>query len=92
MAGEIISNLIKKLIIEIFLFWADLDISKYFLVDCKWGPWLEGKCNTTCGIGYTHSTRQIIQKAAYGGQECTGISKLREECDLKPCPGSTNYR
>ena len=58
-----------------------------FLVDCQWGPWSETNCNATCGNAHKNKTRQVLQKAAYGGKPCTGKSFVMEECKLKPCPG-----
>ena len=57
------------------------------VVDCKWGTWSEGNCNATCGDAFRNIKRLVIQKAAYGGKNCTGISKKVEKCKLKPCPG-----
>ena len=58
-----------------------------FSVDCKWGPWSESQCNSTCGNSYRNKTRQIVQKSAYGGRSCSGKSKIIEVCKLNPCPG-----
>ena len=57
------------------------------LVDCEWGPWIESKCNATCGEASKTKTRKIKQKAAYGGQPCSGDSVVTKKCNLKPCPG-----
>ena len=66
-----------------------LQLCRLFLVDCQWGNWTETKCNATCGNAFKTNTRTILQKSAYGGQECSGDSTTIEDCLLKPCPGTT---
>ena len=62
----------------------------YFEVDCKLGPYLEGSCSATCGTSAVKTkTRQVVQKAAYGGKECEGTTKITENCGLSPCPSMT---
>ena len=59
----------------------------YFAVDCKLGPYKLGSCSATCGINAVRTkTRQVVQKAAYGGKDCQGKMKITENCGLIPCP------
>ena len=56
------------------------------LVDCKLGEWMIGKCSATCGSkAFRTKTRQIIQKAAYGGKTCDK-TRITENCGLSECP------
>ena len=61
-----------------------------FLVDCKLGDYELGECSATCGILAVRSkTRQVLQKAAYGGKPCDNDTKVIENCGLMPCPGNS---
>ena len=59
----------------------------YLVVDCKWGPWSETLCSQSCGSSaFKTMTREKVQKAAYGGQKCSGEASKKVKCDFKPCP------
>ena len=63
-----------------------------FVVDCKLGPWSEGRCNATCGTSTVKlMTRQIEQQALYGGKECAGRTKKTENCGFEPCPSRSLF-
>ena len=48
-----------------------------------------GKCSATCGSkAFRTKTRQVIQKAAYGGKQCDK-TKITENCDLDECPSKS---
>ena len=75
---------IKEIVINL----ANKNIQFYFAVDCKLGPYKSGSCSATCGINAVRTrTRQVIQKAAYGGKDCQGKTKITENCGLLPCSG-----
>ena len=42
--------------------------------------------NATCGEAFKTKSREIVQKAAYGGKECEGLAIESERIQLKPCP------
>ena len=42
--------------------------------------------NATCGEAFKTKSREIAQKAAYGGKECEGLAIQSETVQLKPCP------
>jgi len=69
-------------------------------VDCKWSsssPW--SSCSATCGRG-TRSKRIKYDRQKHGGAPCdfpagqklqvdgSGKASLREDCNVKKCPGS----
>ena len=58
----------------------------YFSVDCKLGAYKLGPCSATCGLNAVRTkTRQVLQKAAHGGKDCQGKTKITENCGLLPC-------
>ena len=62
-----------------------------FIVNCQWENWTTTECNATCGNAFRTYKRKIIQIAAFGGVECTGESTMTKECQLKACPGTTDF-
>ena len=44
------------------------------------------EANATCGEAFKTKSREIAQKAAYGGKECEGLAIKSERVQLKPCP------
>ena len=47
-----------------------------------------GKCSASCGsTAFRTKTRQVIQKAAYGGKQCDK-TRITENCGLPECPPS----
>ena len=58
--------------------------------NCTWeefGHW--DSCSQTCGGGEQSRTRGIKQKAAYGGEECTGNTTETRECNTAGCLGTS---
>jgi len=53
--------------------------------DCKWGPWKEGKCDKTCGVGHKIRIRSKMVKEAHGGT-CFGKDEEELLCELADCP------
>jgi len=53
-------------------------------VNCKWGPWKEGKCDKTCGIGEKTSIRskKVVEKR---GGTCYGKDEKTEVCNAGDC-------
>ena len=61
------------------------------LVDCIWSPygyWTD--CSRTCGGGFKHSTREILQVPNHGGKSCEGSALKTEICNEHNCPGNYN--
>ena len=56
-------------------------------VDCKWSPWSESQCSTTCGTSSKTKTRTILVNASNGGRPCNGSSMIIEKCKVPICPG-----
>jgi len=53
--------------------------------DCKyqdWGGW--SKCSAECDGGTRQRARSILQRAAYGGEPCSG-TKESVECNVQAC-------
>merc|ERR1712012_22704 len=58
-------------------------------IDCKWGEYTWGECDTTCGGGIQTGTRKYAQLAKNGGKECVGAGKFTttRRCNEQDCPG-----
>ena len=44
------------------------------------------EAKATCGQSSKTKSREIVQKAAYGGKECEGFAMESELVQLEPCP------
>jgi len=55
-------------------------------IDCKWSPWVDGKCSKTCGMGTKTKTRKMAPKKAHGGKDCNGDPSKDDPCDVGDCP------
>ena len=62
----------------------------FFLVSCKWGPWVDPGCpDDTCEPTTKILTRSIEQQAECGGLDCV----LDESSKVESCPAvKTNGR
>ena len=61
--------------------------NKFLIVNCEWGQWRFGACSKECGGGKRIDTREQEIEAAHGGEECTGLSAIEEDCNIQECPG-----
>ena len=58
-----------------------------YLVNGNWGPWIDGECGVTCGVGSRARSRNCDSPAAqHGGEECAGSRLDVVPCDAGPCP------
>ena len=56
--------------------------------DCKWSAWVELGCSATCGKHATNTkTREKVNEALHGGQDCAGSNMMTTKCNLPECPG-----
>lgn len=54
--------------------------------DCKMGEWSDWMdCIVTCGSGEQSRSRNIVQRAEFGGKACNDELTIVRECNLKPC-------
>jgi len=55
-------------------------------IDCKVSEWGSGqKCTQKCGGGTSMSSRTILQRPAFGGEDCPALMKT-EKCNEQACP------
>jgi len=55
-------------------------------VHCVWDEWIKGDCDKTCGGGLLTKSRQPLQHAQHGGNDCPGATQLTESCNVQECP------
>ena len=65
-------------------------IFTYNIVNCEFSPWSEwSECIEHCRFENRISTRQIVQEAQNGGNNCSGAFEKAESCDSKElCKGN----
>ena len=56
-------------------------------VNCEWDKWQLGECSRECGGGVRTNTRLKKINAAFGGNECSGLPTIKENCNIQECPG-----
>ena len=57
------------------------------VVDCKHSEWEEWiTCSKSCGTGSKSRTRQIVNKASNGGNDCNSTIETAD-CNVDSCPG-----
>ena len=55
--------------------------------NCKWAPWHAwSECTSPCGGGTQNRTRDVLQAAANGGEECEGEQAQFRDCNIQKCP------
>merc|ERR1719321_135791 len=54
-------------------------------IDCEQSAWSEfGKCTKECGGGVQQRSRNVVQRALYGGEACAANSET-QQCNVQSC-------
>ena len=54
--------------------------------------WKVGECSKDCGGGIRTNSRLVKTEAANGGENCSGVSEIIEDCNIDKCPGIKQFK
>ena len=64
-----------------------IPLNQIIIGNCKWAPWHAwSECTSPCGGGTQNRTRDVLQAAANGGEECEGEQAQFRDCNIQKCP------